>query len=148
MTREEAGRTVEAFFRGQGRPGAGLSEKGVAGAMLGTSEIFFAHDAGREELKCSALVYRFREEPKPGVIEAFRREERRGAADTGGGVIDYQPESRGLFLSRAYTGAVREEQFADDMKRLAGASLVWGNEVLDRIASGIFHPEETGGEER
>ena len=32
--------------------------------------------------------------------------------------------------------------FAKDMKKLSKASLVWGREVLDRVASRVFHPEE------
>ncbi|WP_257458398.1 hypothetical protein [Archangium lipolyticum] len=32
--------------------------------------------------------------------------------------------------------------FAKNMNRLAKASLVWGDEVLDRVASRVFHLEE------
>ena len=59
--------------------------------------------------------------------------------DTGGGTVDYEPENKSLFLSRTYTQAPPQTAFIEDMKRLMKASLVWGDEVLDRVASGVFH---------
>jgi hypothetical protein len=37
-----------------------------------------------------------------------------------------------------YTQAPPQTAFIEDMKRLMKASLVWGDEVLDRVASRVF----------
>ena len=107
----------------------------------GGAQVYFEYHEARGVLECSALVYRFNEPPRPGVIEGFEAEAREGT-DTGGGSVDYERENRGLFLSREYAVMPEGAAFTRDMKRLAKASLVWGDEVLDRVASRVFHPEE------
>jgi hypothetical protein len=116
--------------------GAGLFAGGdVAGVMVGAAEVFFEYSAAGGALKCSALVYRFRKEPRPGVLDGFIAEESAGGTDAGGGALEYRAETRSLFLSRTYSEAVPPEEFAADVKRLAGASLLWGTEVLERVAA-------------
>lgn len=130
MTRDEAETMLRALVGDEagGRP---LGGGGVAGVMLGAAELFFEYEAGRGALWCGALVYRFRNRPRPDVLEAFF-EEGRGA---GAGCLVYREETRSLLLGRTYFEAVPGEEFAGEMKRLAAASLGWGAEVLERVSS-------------
>ena len=73
------------------------------------------------------------------LVQGYLGEE---GTDSGGGTVDYEPENRSLFLSRTYTQVPDERAFGKDLKKLMKASLVWGREVLDRVASRVFHPEE------
>jgi len=93
-------------------------------------------------LKCLALIYRFRLEPKARVMDALKREELTKAAHAADAELEYQPDNRALYLTREYQEPVASEQFNEEMKRLAETSLVWANEVLDGLASQVFHPEE------
>ncbi len=142
MTRESAQALTQWYARSQGIPlSPGLNERGFGGLTSGTAQLYFEYHEASQALECSALVYRFREVPKPGVVAGFEQEAREGT-DTGGGTVDYEPENRGLFLSRTYTQMPPGHDFARDMQRLMKASAVWGEEVLDRVASRVFHPEE------
>lgn len=115
-----------------------FGEGDVAGLMLGPAALYFEYDRARGALNCGALVYRFRSAPRPGVLEDFLKETR-GA---GGGTLVYREEARALLLSRTYAEAVPAEEFAEEMKRLAAASLGWGSEVLERVASRHERGEE------
>lgn len=130
MTKGEA----EAMLRGLVGPDARAPRFGagdVAGVMLGPAALYFEYDAGRGALTCGALVYRFRSAPRPGVLEDFMSENR-GA---GGGALVYREETRALLLSRTYTSKAPAEEFAEEMKRLAAASLGWGGELSERVAA-------------
>jgi hypothetical protein len=143
MTREEAQRLLQTFMSAVGQPSSeGLNPQGFGGAMLGDAQLYFEYHSDKQELETSALIYKFREAPKPGVLEGFRAEEQSGT-DTGGGKVDYEPENKSLFLSRTYATVPADAAFKQDMERLTQASLVWGDEVLDRVASRVFHPEES-----
>jgi hypothetical protein len=142
MTRESAQELVQWYVKSQGAVlSPGLNAQGFGGIMSGTAQLYFEFHEDTKTLECSALVYRFHEPPKPGVLDGFRAEEKEGT-DTGGGTVDYEPENRGLFLSRHYTQVPPGSDFSREMKRLMKASNVWGDEVLDRVASRVFHPEE------
>jgi hypothetical protein len=142
LTRESARRLVQGFLGEEGTPpSAGINEKGFGGMSAGGASVYFEWHEESQTLECSALVYRFHEPPKPGVLDGFKAEQKEGT-DSGGGTVDYEPENRGLFLSRDYTTVPSGADFAKDMKRLMKASAVWGDEVLDRVASRVFHPEE------
>jgi hypothetical protein len=145
MTRDEAAHLVKAFFEAYGVDGPAFDERDACGAMLGASELFFEYQPERQSLKSLALVYRFRAEPKEQILNALKREATTKAADTGGGALEYQPENLGLYLRRTYENSVAAGEFNEEIKRLAAASLVWGNEILDRVASRVFHPEEIAG---
>lgn len=137
MTRQEA----EAMLRTLAGADAGaphFGEGDVTGVMLGPAALYFEYDDARRALTCGALVYRFRNEPRPGVLEDFL-EENTGA---GGGLLVYREETHALLLSRTYAEAVPAEVFAEEMKRLAAASLGWGAEVLERVASRHERGEE------
>ena len=142
LTREVAQEFVRWYSRSQGAVlSPGLNPQGFGGVGLGGAQLYFEYHEDSRSLECSALVYSFHEPPKPGVLEGFQAEEREGT-DTGGGSVDYERENRGLFLSRVYTQVPEGKDFTRDMKRLTQASLVWGREVLNRVASRVFHPEE------
>ncbi|MBJ6763944.1 hypothetical protein JGU66_24495 [Myxococcaceae bacterium JPH2] len=138
MTRDEAQRLVQTFLRAQGiHLSPGLSPSGVGGVSVGEAQLYFEHSSQTGGLKCSGLIYRFRESPRPGVLDGFRDEEKSGT-DTGGGTVDFEPESKSLFLSRTYAAIPADKAFSDDLARLMKASLDWGGDVFERVASRVF----------
>ncbi|ADO71505.1 hypothetical protein [Stigmatella aurantiaca] len=142
LTRETAQRLVQSFIHSEGAPiSPGLNAQGFGGLAAGGAQLYFEWHEETQALECSALVYRFREPPKPGVIAGFQAEEQEGT-DTGGGTVDYEPENRGLYLTRTYAQVPEERTFAKEMRRLMKTSRKWNTEVLDRVASRVFHPEE------
>lgn len=130
MTRKEAETMLRALV-GAGAVAPHFGEGDVTGIMLGPAALYFEYDAARQTLTCGALVYRFRGAPRPGVLEDFLKENR----SAGGGTLLYREATRALLLSRTYTEAKPAEVFAEEMKRLAAASLGWGAELLERVAS-------------
>ena len=137
MTREEAQRLVQTFMKSHGQSSEGLNPQGFGGAVLGDAQLYFEYHSDKQALETSALIYKFRDPPKPGVLEGFRAEEKSGT-DTGGGAVDYETENKSLFLSRTYSTLPADAAFREDMQRLTQASLKWGDEVLDRVASRVF----------
>ncbi len=137
MTRDEAQRLVQVFMQSVGQPSEGLNPQGFGGAVLGQAQLYFEYRSDTQALEASALIYKFRDAPKPGVIEGFRAEEKAGT-DAGGGAVDYEPENKSLFLSRLYSTPPADAAFREDMTRLTQASLVWSDEVMDRVASRVF----------
>jgi hypothetical protein len=137
MTREEASRLVSSLLDAHGVTGGArlFDRQRVVGLMFGAAELFFEYDSEGGALACAALVYRFHDEPRPGVLEEFFAEEERGGADAGGGALDYRPETRSLLLVRTYPAPVPPEEFARGIRQLAAASLNWGGEVLERVAA-------------
>ncbi len=132
LTRDEAEAMLRSLAGTEGGA-AFFGGGGVAALMLGVAELFFEYDAARGSLSCGALVYRFRKAPRPGVLQTFFEEA--GAAGAGGGALVYREETRSLLLSRSYFEAADGEEFAREMKRLAAASLGWGAELLERVAT-------------
>lgn len=129
---------IRGFFKSHGLDTPGLNESNLGGASIGEYQIYFEYQPPDQTLKCSALVYRFRDEPKPGVIEGFEAESEGATAAAGGGALEYQRENKGLYLTRSYSDAISDEEFADDLKRLMKASLIYGDQVLDRVAAKVF----------
>jgi hypothetical protein len=136
LNRDDAVRMIRGFFKSHGVDSPGLNESNLGGASIGEYQVYFEYEPANQTLKCSALVYRFRDEPKPGVIEAFEAEEK--SADAGGGFLEYQRVNKGLYLTRSYADVVSDEEFAEDLKRLMNASMIYGDQVLDRVASKVF----------
>jgi hypothetical protein len=140
MTRGEAERLLRSLADAYGvSVGRLFDGKDVAGLMLGGAELFFQYDEGRRALWCGALVYRFRSEPKPGVLEAFFEEEEAGGADAGVGAPEYRLKyfeaTRSLLLARTYEAAPGAEEFAEDVRALAESSLAWARDAVPRVAS-------------
>lgn len=147
MTRDEATRMVQRLYLGHGVRSAGLNANGFGGAMIGLGQVYFEHRADGI-LLCSALIYTFHDEPKPGIVEGFQDEERSGRSETGGGTVQYEPQNRGLYLARAYSMPVPDRTFRRDIDHLLRASLVWGREVLERVANRVFGHDEAMRDER
>ena len=137
MTFEEAKRLVQDLMASMGQGSEGLNMKGLGGVEIGDAQLYFEYHSNRQALETSALIYKFRDAPKPGILDGFYAEEKAGT-DTGGGAVDFEPENKGLFLSRFYTDLPSVPTFQADMQRLTDASLVWGKDVLDRVASKVF----------
>lgn len=138
MIREEAQRLAQALLAATGNTSSpGLNPQGFGGIALEGAQLYFEWRDKEQALECSALIHKFHDAPKPGIVEGFQQEEKSGT-DTGGGTVDYEPENKSLFLSRTYTQAPPQSAFVEDMKRLMKASLVWIDEVLDRVASRVF----------
>jgi hypothetical protein len=137
MTRDEAERLLGSLFDAYGvSAGRVFDGKDVAGVMLGEAELFFQYDEGPRRLWCGALVYRFRAEPRPVVLEAlFEEEDTAGGADLGGGALEYRDETRSLLLVRTYEAAPAPEEFVEGVRSLAEASLVWARETVSRVVS-------------
>lgn len=138
MKADEARRVVQEFMKSLGQTNSeGLNERGFGGAVVDLAQVYFEYRAWEEDLKASALIYKFSKPPKPGIIEGFQEEEKKGT-DTGGGKVDYEDANKGLYLSRSYTKAPTPEAFQKDMQQLMKASLVWGDEVLKRVSAKVF----------
>lgn len=140
---DDADNLVKAFFRAheQGARSVGeeppaLNQKGFGGAQLGEGEIFFEYHREKRALECSALVYRFRSPPKPGVLDGFKAEAQ-GGTPTGGGELDFEPENGGLYLSRTYGDPVTHDAFVQELNALLGASVTWAKDVLPRVANKV-----------
>lgn len=138
MTRGDAERLMRSLADAHGvSVGRLFDGKDVAGLMLGGAELFFRYDEVRRALWCGALVYRFRAEPKPGVLEAFFEEEEDGAdvPDSAGGALEYREDTRSLLLAKTYESAPGAEEFVEDVRILAEASLAWARDAVPRVAS-------------
>jgi hypothetical protein len=138
ITRDEAVRMIQRYFSANGLESPGLNENNLGGAAVGEYQIYFEYQPAKRALKCSALIYRFRDEPKPGVIEGFKAEEQTKTEDSGGGELEYEPVSKTLHLARTYSESVSEEEFATDLQRLMRASDAYGDQVLERVAARVF----------
>jgi hypothetical protein len=137
MTRQEAEKLVAGLGKTYGVQ-AELSPGGFGGLSVDMASLFFEFSDAAQALECSALVYKFRDPPKPGIIEGFAAEAAAGT-DTGGGQVDYEPQNKGLFLSRTYQMSPEPTKFEGEMKTLMKASLAWGEQVLPRVSERVFH---------
>ena len=138
LNRDDAVRMIQGFFKSHGLDSPGLNESNLGGASVGDDQVYFEYQPAHRILRCSALVYRFRDEPKPGVIEGFKAEVDEKPNSAGGGILEYQPVNKGLYLTRSYNDGIPDEEFADDLKRLMSAARVYGDQVLDRVAAKVF----------
>ena len=104
MTRDDAERLLRSLADSHGvSVGRLFDGRDVAGLMLGGAELFFRYDEGRQTLWCGALVYRFRSEPRPGLLKAFFEEEEEGVdVPDSGGALEYLEATRSLLLARTY----------------------------------------------
>lgn len=136
MTRVEAERLLRSLTDAYGVSAGRLFDgKDVAGLMLGEAELFFRYDEGLRALWCGALVYRFRAEPKPRVLEAFFEEEEMSNTAAPVGALEYRGDTRSLLLAKTYESAPSTEEFVEDVRGLAEASLVWARDAVPRVAS-------------
>ncbi len=137
MTFEDAQRVVQAFMLSFKQPSEGLNAQGFGGAVIDGAQLYFEYHGKTQRLETSALIHKFRDAPKPGVLEGFQEEEKAGTP-TGGGTLDYEQENKSLFLSRYYEQVPPDAAFQEDMKQLLATCEVWRDEVLDRVATRVF----------
>lgn len=138
MTREEATRLVAAHFAQHEVKAPGLDDEGRATALVGGEQLSFEHLEDTGVLRCSALIYRWRDWPRPGLLEALREEARR-SDDTGGGVLDYVPERRTLSLMRQFTRPLTAPQLEHALAPLRQACATWRSERFARVAEQVLH---------
>ncbi len=151
MKQEEALKLVAEFLKTHGLDGSQtvdeasaeqLTEEGKGQDLFagGDPSLAFRFFPKTGDLKCYALIYQFSDKPRPGILEACREEA--GHAEMGGGQLEYDPSDKGLYLTRSYSKTVPVSQLTKDLEKLQQAGVIWGEEVMDRVASRVFHPEE------
>lgn len=143
MTREEAAGLVAAHFKTHKVHAHGLDAQGRAGALVAGEQLLFEHLENGGVLRCSALIYRWREWPKPGLLEALRQEAQSGASNTGGATLHYVPEHRTLSLSQEFAQTPSPATFEQAMTQLREDCSQWRTEVFARVAEKVLHPSGT-----
>ena len=128
MTGDEAYEQVAAFLRGLGlRPPPALPAQGLVGEAF----LVFEYLEAEQALSVLGLVYRFRAEPRPVVVEALFAEAT--PANTGGGRL-VLGENGALLLQRDVVETASPGTFAVHVEALARASLVWSRDIFARAA--------------
>ena len=128
MTEDEATCQVSAFLSGLG---LGTTHSLPITASIGEAFLQFEYVDAEQALAVLAVIYRFRTEPRPGVVEAVLAAATE--ANTGGGRLVLEG-GRALVLRRGFTDSVPDRRFADDVEVLAGASLLWVHDLFARAA--------------
>jgi len=135
MTREEAKQQLEAFFRKLGITASFFEDKNFAKATVGEALIGFEFVEADGVLNAQALIYRFRKNPNPVLIEALFAEA--NSSDTGGGQIRFAQEDLSLFLEKTFSQKLPETEFYEQVNQLARASLIWSSQTLPQIAESV-----------
>lgn len=135
MTREEAQQQLEAFFRTLGIKASFFDDKNFVKATVGEAVIGFEFLEAEGVLKAQALIYRFRNNPNPILIEALITEQQN--SDTGGGNVHFNDEDLSLFLEKTFTEKLPDEEFYKQVNQLAQASLLWSSQILPQIAESV-----------
>ena len=142
LIREEAVKLAQAALEAHNIAGSpGLNEQNYGGFDDGAQRVVFEYIPDDQVLNVLALCYRFRQPPRPGVLEAFQNEAQLGT-DTGGGTVEFRPENGGLFLSRSYVEKTDPARFIEDTNKLAQAARHWAEDVLPTVASRVFGHDE------
>lgn len=135
MTREEAKQQLEAFFRKLGLSTSVLNETNFVKATVGEAVIGFEYAETEGVLISKALIYRFRNNPNPLLIEALVAEQKN--SDTGGGFVHFATDDLSLSLEKTFVEKLSDEDFYEQINHLAKASLVWSSEILPQIAESV-----------
>ena len=135
MTREEAQQQLEAFFRKLGIKASFFDDKNYVKASVGEAVIGFEFLETGGILKAQALIYRFRNNPNPVLIEALITEQQN--SDTGGGNVMFNTDDLSLFLEKTFTEKLPDDEFYAQINQLAQASLVWSGQILPQIAESV-----------
>ncbi len=130
MTREQAKKLVSEYLRLLGIDSPGLSDHDVGGVMVGAAPVTFIYEAESGQLKCAALIYRFKQPARPEVIAAFAEEHK-----TAGEMrVEYLAESRALCLTRTYHEAPAPEALAQAVRALVTHSVKLSVDGAVRVA--------------
>jgi hypothetical protein len=126
VTEDEATGQLSAFFGGLGlRASFSLPVT----ASVNEALLEFEYVDADQALSVLALIYRFRAEPRRGVIQAALAAA--SEANSGGGRLVLE-QGRVLLLRRDFTDTIPDRRFADDVDTLAHASLLWAHEIFAR----------------
>ncbi len=136
MTKTEAKQQLEAFFRKLGKQVSFFEEANSVKTQIGEAFLGFEFAADANLLSCQALIYRFRRAPRDKVLQAIYAEETE--TNNGGGRVVFDAEELTLYLRRDYTEITDDEQFYNQINRLAAASMKWNGEILERAAKKVF----------
>lgn len=135
MTREEAKQQLEAFFRKLGITASFFEDKNFAKATVGEALIGFEFIETEDVLTAQALIYRFRNNPNPVLIEALIAEQNN--SDAGGASVRFENDDLSLFLEKIFDEKISNEEFYEQVNKMARASLVWSSEILPQIAEKV-----------
>ena len=135
MTREEAQQQLETFFRKLGLSTSVLNDTNFVKATVGEAVIGFEYSEAEGVLIAKALIYRFRNNPNPVLIEALIAEQKN--SDTGGGNVDFATDDLSLTLEKTFVEKLADEDFYEQVNKLAQASLVWSSQILPQIAESV-----------
>ena len=129
MTREEAQLLAQAFLAANGNPNSvGLNPQGFGGVALGGAQLSSSGTTRSRRWSAAPSSTGSGTPPKPGILEGFQAEEKKGT-DTGGGTVDFETgEQVPVPQPHLHHGASADPHFIDDMKRLMKASLVWSGD--------------------
>lgn len=136
MTRQEAARQLEAFFRKLGKQASFFEATNLVKVQIGEAFLGFEFVEDANLLLCQALIYRFRRAPRDEVLQAVYAEE--NETNNGGGRVVFDAAESTLYLQRDFTKITDDEQFYNQINRLAVASLKWSGEILQRAAEKVF----------
>lgn len=135
MTKQEAQQQIEAFFRQLGNKASFFDEKNFVAVRIGEAFVGFKYDAADALLAAQASIYRFRNEPSDAVLDGIFAEE--NAANSGGGRIVFDSETRSVYLQKDFLETVDDRIFYEQINQLAAASLQWNNEILQQVAEKV-----------
>lgn len=135
MTRSEAEKLLADFFARFGKREFAFDQTDFVKADIGEAILTFEYDADGKSLNCHALIYRFRQEPLPEVLEEARKAAKK-ESDTGGELF-FDSSTLTLSLAKTYAEPVEPTEFLAQMQELAAASLVWSSKTLSRIADKV-----------
>lgn len=136
MTRHEANRQLEAFFRKLGKQTSFFETTNFVKIQIGEAFLGFEFVEDKNVLSGQALIYRFRRAPRGKVLQALFGEE--NETNNGGGRVVFDAGEATLYLRRDFTEITDDEQFYSQVNRLAVASLKWNSEILERAAEKVF----------
>lgn len=135
MNKSEVILQLEAFFRKLGKQASFSETINFVKIQIGEAFVGFEFDEKTNVLSCQALVYRFRRAPNDKVLQAVFAEE--NETNDGGGRVVFDAEELTLYLRRDFTEITDDEQFYNQINRIAVASLKWNSEILERAAEKV-----------
>lgn len=140
MTFAEAQRLIAAHFKHHKVQQPGLGPEGVADALVAGEQLHFEFVPATGTLRASAFIYRWREWPVPGLLEALQQEAKSGRGETGGGSLEYVSERKTLSLVRDEVSCPPESEFEQAQTALRQACTQWRGDVFARVAERVRHP--------
>lgn len=139
MKKEEALKLIRAFFETYEMPASAIDESNTYfQMMIGTSIVAFNYREEMGELTASSLIYQFHLPAQSKILQAIEAE----AARENRAEIKYDAETKNLYSAKVYDEPIDESIFVKDVEAIIKAASEWSTEILDQIASEVFHPEE------